>query len=239
MSNSKPLDKNQIVTLLHSELIEGVMELSNVPKLLQLVLEEELWQEQIIPETREVVRFESFVDFIQTPPPAGLGTDFDTLWRLSHHDPLLLDLLDRAVQREPGAPEKNQSIDNLLANVDNIHSYDIKNKIERPTGTSKQAGLRQLRKKNPELHAKVIASELTVNAAMLQAGLRTKQVTVFVDPYRAATKLEKIFQQEDFIKLVALLMSALPEQKEMVAQKFKQVLDEEQLKNIKKFLASF
>ncbi|WP_414569514.1 hypothetical protein [Nostoc sp. CCY 9925] len=232
MSKKNPLDTNQIVTLLHLALIERV---SNVPQLLQQVLEEELWQERIISETGEIVRFEYFVDFIQTPPPAGLGTDFDTLWRLSDHDPLLLDLLDRAVQREPGAPEKNPRIDNYQKNVDDIHSYE---QPERPSGTSKQAGLRQLRRKNPELHAKVLAGELTVNAAMVQAGLRTKQVTVFVDPHRAATKLKKTFKQEDFIELVALLMSALPEQKEMVAEKFQQVLDEEQLNNIKKFLAS-
>ncbi|MDZ7952508.1 hypothetical protein [Nostoc sp. DedQUE09] len=144
-------------------------------------------------------------------------------------------MLDRIVLRQAGAPEKNQRIDSEQIIVDNIHNYD---KIKRPTGTSKQAGLRQLRKKNPELHAKVLAGELTVNAAMVQAGLRIKQVTVFVNPLRAATKLEKTFQEEDFIELVALLMSALPEEKEIVAEKFKQVLDEKQLKKIKDFLAS-
>ncbi|WP_445626604.1 hypothetical protein [Nostoc sp. DSM 114167] len=235
MSKRKDLDENQIITLLHSALFEGVLELNNVPELLQQVLEEELWRKRIIPETQQVTTFDSFIDFIQTSPPVGLGTTFETLWRLCSHDSLLLDLLDRAVQRGAGAPEKNQRIDSEEIIVDDIHSYD---KIKRPSGTSKQAGLRQLRKKNPELHAKVLAGELTVNAAMVQAGLRTKQVTVFVNPLRAATKLEKTFQEEDFIKLVALLMSALPEQKEIVAEKFKQVLDEKQLKKIKDFLAS-
>lgn len=235
MSKRTDLDKNQIITLLRSALVEGVTELNSVPELLQPILEEELWQEQILPDTGEVVTMNSFVDFIKTPPPAGLGTNFETLWQLCSHNPLLLDLLDRAVQRPAGSPEKSQRLVGQKIIVDNIHNSD---KIERPTGTSKQAGLRQLRKKNPELHAKVLAGELTVNAAMVQAGLRTNQVTVFVHPRRAVTKLKKIFQEEDFIELVALLMSVLPEQKDIVAEKFKQVLDEKQLAKIKAFLAS-
>jgi CRISPR/Cas system CSM-associated protein Csm2 small subunit len=235
MSKRKDLDRNQIVTLLRSALVEGVLELNNVPELLQQILEEELWQEEILMDTGEVVTMYSFVDFIKTPPPAGLGTTFETLWQLCCHNPLLLDLLDRAVQRPAGAPEKNQRVVREQITVDSIHNSD---KIERPTGTSKQAGLRQLRKKNPELHAKVLAGELTVNAAMVQAGLRTKQVTVFVDAHRAVKKLKKTFEEEDFIELVALLMSVLPEQKERVVEKFKQVLDEKQLTKIKDFLAS-
>ena len=93
MSKRTDLDKNQIITLLRSALVEGVTELNSVPQLLQPILEEELWQEQILPDTGEVVTMNSFVDFIKTPPPAGLGTNFETLWQLCSHNPLLLDLL--------------------------------------------------------------------------------------------------------------------------------------------------
>lgn len=232
MARKKDIDEREVSkNLLKLQLTTGYFDVQNFAKLLDRVLVYELWREPITTETGEVVKYESFLDFIQTPPPKGLGTNFEAIWRICSDDPVLLDLLDRAVQREPGSPGKNHSI---AAEVNDNKS----DKLKRPSGTSKQAGLRQLRKKNPELHAKVLTGELTVNAAMVQAGLRLKQVTIFVNPERASQKLRQTFNTEDFVELVALLMSDLPEQKEIVVEKIKQTLDKKQINKIKDYLAS-
>ncbi|MDZ7956073.1 hypothetical protein [Nostoc sp. DedQUE09] len=76
MSKRKDLDKNQIITLLHSALSEEVLELNKVQELLEQVLEEELWRKRIIPETEEVATFDSFFDFVHTSPPVGLEHRF-------------------------------------------------------------------------------------------------------------------------------------------------------------------
>jgi hypothetical protein len=251
MPRTKRLDKNKIISLLYSAIVEGVLELSHVPGLLQQILEENLWQERVIPSTGELVKFEFFIDFVQTSPPAGLGTDFETLWQFCADDPQLLNLLDQAAQRQRGAPKKNKNVDRSINN-DNIHNnqprqltlnslaadiYQARVKrAERPSGTSKQAGLRQLRKHTPELHAKVLAGELSINAALIQAGLRTKQITVFVNPQRAARTLTKAFSEEELAELGTLLIASLPENSQQVADKLKQALSQEDYKKVVAFL---
>ncbi len=59
--------------------------------------------------------------------------------------------------------------------VDNIHS-DSSN--SRPSGTSQTAALRRLRKDRPDLHAQVLAGDLTPHAAMVVAGFRKRTATV-------------------------------------------------------------
>jgi len=46
------------------------------------------------------------------------------------------------------------------------------NEVERPTGNSTAAALRRLRKDRPDIHARVLAGELTANAGMNEAGFR-------------------------------------------------------------------
>ncbi|MGH3573737.1 MAG: hypothetical protein ACRDUW_18255 [Pseudonocardiaceae bacterium] len=65
-------------------------------------------------------------------------------------------------------------------------------KVGRPaTGTKAQA-LRRLRKDAPELHAQVLAGNLTAHAAMIQAGYRHRTVTIRVDdPQSIARTLKR------------------------------------------------
>jgi hypothetical protein len=43
-----------------------------------------------------------------------------------------------------------------------------------PTGTSVEASLRRLRKDRPDIHARVLAGEITAHAGMIEAGFRKK-----------------------------------------------------------------
>lgn len=258
MSRRKRSDKKRIVESLQSALIQGVLELKLVPELLKQILQEGLWRERVIPGTGKVVIFEYFDDFARASVPVGLDTDFETLWKLCSEEPLLMDLLDQTVKRQRGAPKKNvhkkKNDDNININQSQLsadpsmeYRYEMRNfkellvaqhleKSLRPSGTSRQAGLRQLRKHDPELHAKVLAGELSINAALIQAGLRTKQITVFVNPQRAVGALIKAFSEEEFIELVALLIASLPENSQQVADKFKQTLSQEDYRKVVEFL---
>lgn len=94
----------------------------------------------------------------------------------------ILNLLDIACQQKVGNPHLN---------VDNI------NNSLRPDGTSKDAGLRRLRKDRGDLHQQVISGEKSVNAAMVEAGFRKPSITLKpTNPVRAAETIHAKFGPE-------------------------------------------
>lgn len=79
----------------------------------------------------------------------------------------------------------------------NDNNVIIDKERDSPVGNSREKGLRELRQKAPELHAKVLAGELTVNAACVQAGFRKRKAQVPLDdPYKAVAILLKHFTIE-------------------------------------------
>jgi len=78
----------------------------------------------------------------------------------------VLNLIDQVTQGKPGAPEGNQNARGEKTPLDNIQGCPA------PTGTSRDAALRRLRKDRPDLHAKVISGEKTAHRAMVEAGFR-------------------------------------------------------------------
>ena len=72
-------------------------------------------------------------------------------------------------------------------------------------GTSNTYALRKLRKDRPDLHAKVIAGELTPNSAMVEAGFRQKQITIVLDAVRAANAINRHFNDEQRKQVVELI----------------------------------
>ena len=170
------MNKSLIMGRLHQALEQGEAGIEAALTLLQVTLETSLWQAE----------FAKFVDFVTAPPPQGLGTTFERLWHLCLNEPLLLDLLDQTVQQPTGAPVTS-------------------NAVQRPSGTSRQAGLRRLRKDAPHLHQAVLEGAMSVNAALIEAGLRTKQITIPVDPEKAAEALKRAFTQTEIETLIAKL----------------------------------
>jgi hypothetical protein len=75
-----------------------------------------------------------------------------------------VDAKDCAQQRPAGRPK----------NVDNGGSGggSVINGSRRPTGTSKAYALRRLRKDRPDIHARVLAGEISAHAGMVEAGFR-------------------------------------------------------------------
>jgi hypothetical protein len=75
-----------------------------------------------------------------------------------------------------------------------------------PSGTSREAGLRRLRKDRPDLHAEVLAGRLSAHGAMVRAGFRRKTVTVPLDkPENTAKALRRSLDPEALATVARLL----------------------------------
>lgn len=182
--------RGTLVEALSSALERGGSGLANAPTLLRRILEEESWRE-FVTQRGEVVQHARFEAFVTEPPLAGLGADLELVRRVVADDPVTVDLLDQALSGRQG---RRTDL------VDNIHEVD------RPTGTSQAAALRRLRKDAPELHAEVLAGNLSAHAAMVQAGFRPKSFTVAAGhPDRLAAALRRNLPPDELLELARLL----------------------------------
>lgn len=191
----------RLVDALGSALRSGDHGLKAVPGLMKRVLRDEAWR-SFVTQRGEVVEHERFEDFVVTQPLKGLGATVDLVRTLVHGDPEALDLFDQATQRDHGGDRHSDAF--KLHNIQ-LEGSD-RNVVDAPSGTSREAGLRRLRKDRPDLHAEVLAGRLTTHAAMVQAGFRPKTVSVPVDrPAAIAKTLRKNLPPEDLVELVRLL----------------------------------
>lgn len=189
-----PKVNNVWVEALGSALLRGGAALENVPGLLKRLLREEAWRE-FQPKIGPVVRHERFADFVTTPPLKGLGASVDLIRRIVADDTEALDLLDQAMQNTPGVHLPRSDSD-VITISDQSGGR----------GTSKDYALRRLRKDAPELHAEVLAGNLSAHAAMVKAGFRPKTFTVRPDPASAARTLRKHMSPDDLRALARLLL---------------------------------
>jgi hypothetical protein len=183
-------EADTVVSCLGQAMIDGESGLKNVPGLLLRVINEDLWQERIIAQTGQPVRFKSFIDFVATKPLEGLGADLSTLERLCSNNPAALEALDKATTGRKG--ERNDLVDNI-------------NYVDSPDGTSTAYALRKLRTDAPTLHARVLAGEISPHAAMVEAGYRRKMIQIPSDVEGAARTLSRKFTSEELRRLVELL----------------------------------
>lgn len=173
----------------HVDAMSGGYGLDSVPGLLKQVVDEDIWRERIVERTGEVARFSTFEEFVTTPPLEGLGTSMKVLRDLCRQRPEALDALDRATQRPSSRPPRTDN---------NINT-------SRPVGTAVAQALRRLRKDRPDLHARVLAGELTAHAAMLEAGFRRKTITVPTDIEGLARALQRHLSPEQRAELARRL----------------------------------
>ena len=184
------LERHDIyVTNLQSALNDGEHGLNAVPGHIKLIIKNEMWQERVVQATGEVVTFDDFRSFINTHPPEGLGASLDMLKRMCDEDPDALRLLREVVTDSHGGDRKSED---AQIKTDNI-SLDAKH------GTSKDYTLDRIAREDPDLYEKVVADEMSAHAAAIEAGFRTKTVSVPVhkggEPQieRAARSLAKHF----------------------------------------------
>ena len=116
-----------------------------------------------------------------------------------------LDLIDQVTVGGQGAPTGNKNASDDKTNLSNRKVCETE---QYPAGTTRQYALRKLRKDAPELHAKVLAGEVSPHQAMIDAGFRRKTVSIPLDPDGAARAIIRHFEYDDLLALVDLLVQA-------------------------------
>lgn len=196
---SNPIENGQIAGILYYAIRDGKA-IDDIPGLVKRIIGGKMWKELLVKETGEVVNFKSFIDFVTTQPPEGLGTTLDTIKRLGSHDIEMLALVDGATKRKPedNPRDENGRYEPVIDNVQDGYA---------PTGNTRQAGLRRIAKSRPDLHTRILSHEISVNAAMVEAGFRPKTLTIPIDPARAAQVIRRQFSQDQISQLVEFLVT--------------------------------
>jgi hypothetical protein len=189
-----------IVGHLNRALLDGSRDLETVPSLVERIIEDGMWEQWVDASGRRMPpsgRFRSFHEFVATAAArGGLGAKPETLYRLC---PNLTDRLDKAFGRKT----RTDKI------TDNLYIVQDSNDLEAPAGNSKRAALRRLRKDRPDLHAKVLAREISANWAMVEAKFRPRTITIPVTrPDAVARSLLKHMSADDIAQLIAVLIGA-------------------------------
>lgn len=153
-----------IVAATATAMARGGASLRNVPGLLKRLIREGSWREYVTP-VGEVEIFATFAAFIVHP--WGLNTTLDMLERICGDDMEALTMIDHATARKKGRPEKEESI--LSEQETNHHNIMIKGQHD-AQGTSRAYALRRLRIHRPDIHARVLAGELSPHRGMIEAG---------------------------------------------------------------------
>jgi hypothetical protein len=182
-----------IVDAFRQSIMRGSAINENAPKLLLRILRDEYWRRP----DKHGKPFTHVEHFIAAAPLPGLGSDYETISQIVKNNPEALDALDEAL----GKTERNGGrLPNLTEPL-----YNVQGLAQAPTGNSRQASLRRLRKSRPDLHALVLSEELTCHQAMIRAGFRKSSITIPSEPVRAAKALLKHFTGSDLAILLAEL----------------------------------
>jgi hypothetical protein len=133
----------------------------------------------------------SLRECLLTHPPKGVGADLDLLRRLILDDKHALDMLDEALRNPHGTNQHRSDLYNVQAH-------------KAPTGNSIEAILRRLRGDDRptarELHAKVLAGEMSAHRAAVLAGYRHK-----LTPLQQIERLIPKLTAEESRQLMAML----------------------------------
>jgi hypothetical protein len=190
MSDNDLERRDIYVSNLQSALDDGERGLQHVPGHIKRIIRQDMWQERIVQATGELAEYDHFAEFVNDPPPKGLGADVDMLKRMCKKDDEALRLLREVVTGEVG---------------DNQHTEGTSNRSTH--GTTKDYTLDRLAREDAELYEKVVADEMSANAAAIEAGFRDKTATIPIHKggeeqhERAAERLAKHFDDvETLIK---------------------------------------
>lgn len=130
-------------------------------------LREDAWKERYIPQIDKLVKFERFIEYVETPPLDGLGATIPLLRDLCQDNIEARQALDDAVIGKHGGDKKSAEIKVVNHNLD-----------ASPNRNRQTHNLRRLRRDFPALHAEVIAGQKTITAAAVEAGIYPKRISV-------------------------------------------------------------
>lgn len=152
---------------------ENVFEL--VPLTLQNVIKERAWEKR---KDKNGEAFKSFEAFVTHPLWEGLETSIDELRLFCRKHDEVVKLIDGEVM--------------AIAGHGGDHSEQVNNvNLKTVGGNNPTYALKRLKRDRPDLANKVIAGELSANAAAIEAGFR-KKLTPFEQIMKLLPKLSKL-----------------------------------------------
>lgn len=167
--------------------------LGNIPGVLRQLISLKVWEGY---DWRgKEVRFTTFREFVETPPPEGLGTTVEELVSFCKKYPEIADLVDQTVQEQTPAyrpPERGYNVPPL----------------RKARGNSFQRSLRRLRNmaetndNAAKLREKVLRGEMSASRALIELGTRKKRYAIEATPEALAVFAKKHLKPAQVKKLI-------------------------------------
>ena len=150
---------NQLVETLWGVVNRSEGNLGNVAPLIARVLDTGAWKKREVSQIGEVVEFDRFIDFIQTPPLRGCGWEPDKVEALLKQAKADKDLLRR--WRAAVTRKKHVHDDTNNVSIKPQHGNSLAYTLTRLAALDDKT-----------LYQRVLAGDLSANAAAIEAGLR-------------------------------------------------------------------
>lgn len=161
-------------------------------------------------------RNQTLREMLEAPPPHGAGIKADDALRL----------IGFTHPHEANNRDKHKALEDMRRVVrDELHEKIGKHGGDRTEtrqgnnitlkqrGTSEDYTIRRLRRDRPDLADRVIAGELSANAAAIEAGFRVKRSAVALDPESIAALVIRNLTVEQIEELIERLVPYLPIEK--------------------------
>lgn len=142
--------------------------LGNIPGILRQLISLKVWEGY---DWRgKEVKFSTFREFVETPPPEGLGSTVEELINFCKKYPEIADLVDQTVQEQRLDYKPSTGEGNILS--------------RKAKGTSFQRALRRLRnmaktdKEAAKLRTQVLRGEISASRALFELGTMKKRYAI-------------------------------------------------------------
>ena len=167
MPRSDLLENGKLVDQMRHTIIEGETNIQHIPQLVRDVIEREAWKERWL--CGHKVVHKTFLEFVNGKPLAGMGwdkqKDKERVASLLRNDLAVLEMWEKALMLPAGS-------NRFTIEHNNVIGYKPVKQ-----GNSLAYTLRRLNcEKHKPLYDKVIAGEMSANAAAIEAGFRKKPV---------------------------------------------------------------
>jgi hypothetical protein len=189
MDDLNEIENGQLCQTTIQALLETIGGLKDFPGLLKKIIVNKSWQRRVNMGT--TIELGSLRELITEFPIRGWGEDPKKIESVIKDDPEVLAMFREAMKQQ-GNNQYTKSKDNNVmeanASQGNARAYSV---------------TRVQQECKPEVIAKVMAGEMSPNAALIKAGIReNRQVYLPRDPKKAAEKLAQQFGDE-FVQAIA------------------------------------
>lgn len=197
LEDKKPSTNWKRVARLYRLLRSNTNNLGSIPNIITSIIKTRSWENYDFRGNR--IKVGTFREFVEAPPPEGLGTTIDALANLCQKHPEIVEMIDETVQEQSNIykPPKKVSI--------------VGDKRKSSTSTSLQRNLRLLRRlaeknqKAENLREQVLKGEITSNAALIKLGKKKRRFGVEATTESLVRFIESHFSKSEIKEIQSTL----------------------------------